>query len=55
MFVVYMYTGHVIWDDALTTSSHGYSWREGCYIRLCGHVLTTSVCEPKYIMAGLLV
>ena len=28
MFVVYVYTGSVMWNDALTASSHGYYWRE---------------------------
>ena len=55
MFVVYVYTGHVIWDDAVTASSPGYYWWECCYNILSGFAamcLLTSVCEPRYIMAG---
>ena len=54
MFVAYVYTGHVIWDDALTASSHGYCWQECCYLGFAAMCLITSVCEPRYmyIMAG---
>ena len=38
MFVVYVYTGHVIWDDAVTASSRGCYWRECCYM---GHFTGT--------------
>ena len=38
-FVMHVYTGHVIWDDAVATSSPGYFWRECCYIRLCSHMV----------------
>ena len=52
LFVVSVCPRHVIWDDALTASSYGYIEREDDYIRLCGHVLVTSVSEPRDTVAG---